>query len=175
MEARVLAGQHQCQLSFTTPGLGQQEMGIITAGHRLCVYFLSTWCLCTWPNLPGLPLPYLHVHTGWPGNETNLRLSGEIKPWEVIHSSQTIYFLQVALTARRGLVVMFLFFYSVGIHDIPYCLPQTINNGTASSWDNVLDPLAPLLAKFIVSHCNWFYLIHLIVCLCTSAVCECWT
>ena len=48
--------------------------------------------------------------TGWPGNETNLRLSEEIKPWEVIHSSQTIYFLQVALTARRGLVVMFLFF-----------------------------------------------------------------
>ena len=36
-------------------------------GHcpRLCVYPLSTWCNITWPNLPGLPPPYLHVIKYW--------------------------------------------------------------------------------------------------------------
>ena len=29
--------------------------------HPPCVYHLSTWCHHTWPNLPGLPPPYLHT------------------------------------------------------------------------------------------------------------------
>ena len=38
------------------------ETGINTVGYcPLCVYLLSTWCNRTWPNLPGLPPPYLHI------------------------------------------------------------------------------------------------------------------
>ena len=43
-------------------GTNWHETGIITVGHcPLCVYPLSTWCHCTWPDLPGLPPPYLHT------------------------------------------------------------------------------------------------------------------
>jgi len=61
---------------FTAPGTVRLEMGITTVGHRPpCVYLLSTWHNCTWPNLPGLPPPYLHIvsdqilEVGQPGNE----------------------------------------------------------------------------------------------------------
>jgi len=29
--------------------------------HPICVYHRSTWDHYMWPNLPGLPLPYLHT------------------------------------------------------------------------------------------------------------------
>ena len=67
---------HQYCLLFTMPETIQCETGIITVGHRpLCVYPLSTWCHCTWPDLPGIPSPYLHtvsnqrLEVEQPGNE----------------------------------------------------------------------------------------------------------
>ena len=62
LEARALARQCKYHPSFIAPGTVRHEKGITTIGHRpLCVYYLSTWCNCTWPNLPGLPPPYSHT------------------------------------------------------------------------------------------------------------------
>jgi len=43
-------------------GLVDAKRKLLQSGyHPPCVYHLSTWCHRTWPNLPGLPPPYLHT------------------------------------------------------------------------------------------------------------------
>ena len=47
-----MADDHHCLL-FASPRTDRRETGIMTP-------HVSTWCHRTWPNLPGLPPPYLH-------------------------------------------------------------------------------------------------------------------
>ena len=52
-----------CLRTLCPPALGlivQERFLRFFVGHRPpCLYPLSTWCNCTWPDLSGLPPPYL--------------------------------------------------------------------------------------------------------------------